>query len=232
MMILLPKFKNKYLKVPLLYFGGGSLLPPELQACEWLESDGNSYIDTGIEYSYSDIFETKLSFDNSIICDLFGNYEEKAGGNNRSAFVGYVENNKFAFLLAQGGSQASSTIASSEIIIKADSIAYKFYDFENNLLASRNWYNYDVTLGKTALIFGAKQNENINLAGVGTRFYYWNIKDKINLISSYIKSGKTFTDNKETACPEGTPGMYDIINSVFYTNDGTGSFTAGPDITI
>lgn len=28
----------------------------------------------------------------------------------------------------------------------------------------------------------------------------------------------------------GTPGMYDIVNNTFYTNDGTGAFTVCPDI--
>ncbi|MBO7715565.1 MAG: hypothetical protein J6S85_18525, partial [Methanobrevibacter sp.] len=48
----------------------------------------------------------------------------------------------------------------------------------------------------------------------------------------YVKSGKTYTDNKGNICPAGTCGMYDVVNNVFYTNDGTGTFSKGADINI
>lgn len=28
------------------------------------------------------------------------------------------------------------------------------------------------------------------------------------------------------------PGMYDVMNEIFYTNNGNGEFTCGPDINI
>ena len=52
------------------------------------------------------------------------------------------------------------------------------------------------------------------------------------MYSCYIKSGQTYTDNKGNICPAGTCGMYDVVNNVFYTNDGTGTFSKGADIII
>ena len=45
--------------------------------------------------------------------------------------------------------------------------------------------------------------------------YYYQIYDNDNLVRNYIPVLRT-TDN--------TPGMYDLVNKVFYTNSGTGQF--------
>ena len=47
--------------------------------------------------------------------------------------------------------------------------------------------------------------------------YYSNGSHEMSLVPCYRKA-----DNK--------PGMYDLINDAFYTNDGTGEFTLGPEI--
>ena len=49
------------------------------------------------------------------------------------------------------------------------------------------------------------------------RIYYFRVEGKMNLIPAQRDS-------------DGVLGMYDTVNNVFYTNDGNGSFVAGPDV--
>ena len=50
------------------------------------------------------------------------------------------------------------------------------------------------------------------------KLYYCKIWDNGSLVRNFIPCKNT----------SGTLGLYDAVNNVFYTNAGTGTFTAGP----
>lgn len=62
------------------------------------------------------------------------------------------------------------------------------------------------------------------------KIYDTNMQQRLDLYPCYVKNGQTYTDTKGVTCPAGTPGLFDIINNDFYTNDLGGTFTVGPDI--
>lgn len=50
------------------------------------------------------------------------------------------------------------------------------------------------------------------------KLYYCKIWDNGSLVRNFVPCKNT----------SGILGLYDIVNNVFYTNAGTGTFTAGP----
>ena len=54
-----------------------------------------------------------------------------------------------------------------------------------------------------------------------TRIYYLEIYDNGTLVHNFIPARQISTS---------TLGMYDIVSNVFFTNDGTDYFIAGPDV--
>lgn len=215
-------------KIPTILGAGGGVPAwrQHLQPCEYLETDGNSYIHI-VNFNYNYNVKIKLEFNQA--GDFFGRYGHKGGGNNRRAYVGYSDNGvRFMFELASGGSQTILIANSNEIIIESENISYKYFDFDGNLLASKNWYNYNNTYDNNYLF--AAWNNSIIPAPSGTKIYYNEYVGIIDLVAAYVID--EYEDNKGTLCSSGVAGMVDTLTGVFYTNDGTGSFTCGPDINI
>lgn len=221
--------KNKYLQVPLLYSGTGGNVPEwrrHLQPCEYLETDGNSYIKI-VDFHYD--YNVKLKLEFNQVGDFFGRYGHKGGGNSRNAYVGYSnDGGKFLFLLASGGSQSILTANSNQIIIESEKTNYKYFDFAGNLLEERNWYNYNSTYSNNYLF--AAWNNSIIPAPASTKIFYNEYVGIINLIASYVID--EYTDNQGNFCSAGVPGMVDVNTGIFYTNDGPGQFFHGNDIEI
>lgn len=220
------KLYNNYKNIPILFSGGGSILPwrQHLQPCEYLETDGNSYIHI-VDFNYNYNVNIKLEF--NLLGDYFGRYGHKGGGNNRNAYIGYSDTGQnFLFELASGGNQTAVTANSNKIIIDSEKTSYKYFDFDGNLLASRNWYNYNVTFNNNYLF--AAWNSSIIPAPEGTKIYYNEYKGIIDLIACYVID--EYTDNKGNLCSGGVAGMVDTMTGIFYTNDGPGQFTHGGDI--
>lgn len=70
--------------------------------------------------------------------------------------------------------------------------------------------------------------------GIGTVYVNGSASTSISNIRiyhCYIKDGDTYIYNLYPVYrkSDNKPGMYDIVNGVFYTNQGTGEFTVGPD---
>lgn len=90
---------------------------------------------------------------------------------------------------------------------------------DNNTCIDRGIRPGTQTINETTfLLFNIYQNIQSNSGKM--RFFsfvlYDNNEEVLNLFPCYRKS-------------DGKPGMYDIVNRRFYTNDGTGEFIVGPD---
>ena len=112
-------------------------------------------------------------------------------------------------------------------------------DFTNRIAVINNQYNYTITNTYNSIPYYIKifailvlgTPSNFLPSNNGSKIWYIET-NTFRLLPCYVKGGKTYTDNKGNVCGAGTCGMYDVVNHVFYTNDGTGTFSKGGDINI
>lgn len=220
----------------------GSILPKELQACEYLEADGSSWIKLDQKnIQYNNRIELKFS----VVNDANNNtliFGARTGANN-NAFIIYPTPMYSEFRMWYGtGLGASQSFTYNFAQNTPDFIAsttnnnadWSIYDFNGNLIWN-HYFNLAYPTGNQNLYLFNAALPTLNPASAafpGTKIYYFEIETICKYIACYVKSGETFVDNKGITCPAGTCGMYDIVNNIFYTNDGTGTFSKGADINI
>lgn len=207
----------------------GSILPAELQACEYLETDGNAYIITNA--NVNNITNLKIKcYQNTTVTS--GSSVYGCGittGNNASMFQLFIQNSKWAIRAFSMTNIISNTNSNNLLNLEID-LTNSQAIFNGSITSITNLYTQIISY-RLFTLFGSRQQEGTYINTHNVRIY--NCETNLfNLIPCYIKAGKTFTDNKGNTCPAGTPGMYDIVNNIFYTNDGTGTFSKGADINI
>lgn len=190
-----------------------SILPKELQACEYLQTNGTQ-----------DIIIPQILFQNTDISIIatFDDIDGLAGWNDRNNNWFGIRNHVF-------------TIGNIPIPF-TDYVNLEIKYITNTFPTCT--YNGTLYTG-TGLFFNNGPINGYHLFkiagfnGMSGKFKKYEVESynvTYTLQPCYVKSGKTFIDNKGITCQAGTPGMYDIVNNIFYTNDGTGTFTVGPDI--
>ena len=196
-----------------------SILPAELQGCEWLKGDGNAYITTNIKCNSFNYFYAKL----------------KGSGSNTSFFGGYTGtyflhcyNDSATNLVVRTFGAASNSVNFS--VANNELFEIEIFKSTKTVICNNTTKNFTNAIRdiNVYLNFFCLRNDFGKSDG-----YFYNSKiDNIDLYACYVKSGQTFVDNKGNICSAGTCGIYDVVNQVFYTNDGTGAFSKGADINI
>ena len=205
------------------------ILPKELQACEWIETTGTQCIT--LDHIPTHALKTKvlcrLIFSNPGLPD--NQTGCGVGGNTTRFFFGTNATTPTPGLMVGCGAGYSTIIPPNSTDV------YEFELDAENYLGKINGVNYITQ----STFVNANYKFNIGRRDFGTFNYaqvkylyleYHDTSIDIILYPCYVKSGKTFVDNKGNVCQAGTPGMYDVENNIFYTNDGTGAFIVGPDI--
>ena len=183
------------------------ILPPLYQQVEYIESTGTQWIDSGV-MSSNDDWKFILQFQrttNTRGVFLFGN----TNGFNASLDNNYVYR---ATGQAITGITASNT-SFDEVVVESLTTTNVVKISVNGTLTTGSYSNW---------------NYNNELGVIGGGGYYQIGKYKSlsiyknnilvrNFIPCYRK-----TDNEI--------GLYDLVNGVFYTNQGTGTFIKGPSI--
>lgn len=197
-----------------------SILPKELQACEYLETDGNCYIILPYTNTTANNVKVKIGCDkdNSVI---FG---ARFAANQQNYYIqNYLNYKRIGF-----GSNANNyNTTEKNFIFERNGSDLYIRKFDGTII--HHISDYSTFAGNINMIAFGVALPTIATAQSGTKIYTYEINGNIS-VACYVKSGKTYIDNKSTNCPAGTPGMYDVVNNIFYTNDGTGAFTVGPDI--
>ena len=195
---------------------GNLLLPKEYQQVKYIESSGRQYIDTGVIPNRNLKTELKFKVINNVSSNyLFGS----TAGEGRTDYYGLnLYNRNFELYFGTGNDYPKlgelnvggiyTLIANENMKWFIDGIELKDYTNSSNTLEFSNAKSiWLFTLHHTAstpkcahIIYYAKMWNNGSLVR--------------NLISCIKKS-----DNK--------PGMYDLVNNEFYTNQGTGTFGYG-----
>ena len=194
-----------------------TLLPVEYQQVEYIESTGTQYIDTGVLASENNSFEVKaqLVHTNTASQTIWG-------GRNSAT------NNEIQ------GNQLSCVKANQSYQFNCGNIAIAGDAFDKNLhiyKASKNALYIDgnlsctvatsqITTENNVYLFATNTNGDVGFGGGDLKIYYCKIWNNETLLRDYIPCYRK-ADN--------VIGLYDIVNNVFYTNQGTGIFLKGKD---
>lgn len=222
---------------PYLYYitwgeGGSptpSILPKELQACEYIQSDSNSAIQLNYAASPDCVLETHMKrVGTSLNTALFGTRQkwqqrmwEFLINTNNLYGVGLNNANQAQVINRNPGDDV--------IIFGPPSLKINNNNYTTQSYTNGN--NYNVVLfscydGDSQSIFSPTYEGQMYYC----KIYDTNMQLRLDLYPCYVKTGETFIDTKGNTCAPDTPGLFDIINNNFYTNDLGGTFTVGPDI--
>ena len=182
-------------------------LPSRYKRLEYIQSSGTQQIDTGFKPNNN----TKITADAEYISSD-GTYPALFGARNGGSQQ---------FWLFWGGSAFISRYNTSDITVAATLTDRHQFTLNKNVLS----IDGSSATGATAT-FQSNYNAylfSVNASGSTSycckaRLYSCQIYDNGTLIRDYIPC-------KTTA---GEIGLWDDVNSVFYGNAGTGTFTAGP----
>lgn len=199
-------------------------LPDEYQEVEYIESTGTQYIDSGVKLNQDSRFIVDYQYKaNTTSARVFGNISSlPPNGLGLSTSAGTI-NSKVQAYYNQNNWTPSSQDSES------------FIPLTNRLVYERNankqyingnlYYTDDIvnfTMVSNATIFGFYYGDgNNNFLKASMLLYSLKIWNNNVLVRDFVPCYRIL-DNK--------PGLYDIVNDVFYVNQGTGTdFTLGPN---
>lgn len=201
-----------------------SRLPDEYQEVEWIESDGNAYIQLSCTFDATDeIFATCAILDT--ISDKYVATPSVWNSSLSNRFSLFGNYNGY-FACGFGAVSTSTTVYEPRTRMDGDihSVHYdqkKFDVLDKNIVCDVTDIAYNGETTEIRLFYGYNSPSKSRI------HEYWHKRNGLytaNVISCYIKS-------------DGVIGMYDLAGSIcpltgtpFYINSGTGTFTKGADI--
>ena len=186
-----------------------TLLPAEYQQVEYIESTGTQYINTNI--LMTDATQNKMQFALQVT-DTTKGFNQNIGSNGYLGMY-QINTNNLYFRIFGVDIQALDTQKHIVEITRGLIERYFIFDgvrIDREIAAKSN----------TIKQFLFSNDSSITLRGSHKLFYCKLYQDDIlvrDFIPCYRKS-----DNEI--------GMYDVVNDVFYTNNGTGTFLKGADV--
>ena len=185
---------------------------------EYLESGGHQYINTG--YTYSDETKAKVIIDtsfNSWTNAIHGGYSV---GNYSGPRVGVNGSGKFYYSFNNGVSYDTDATLGTRYLFTLDApnTTFTVKDVANDTFMVND---DDIAITVKSVHYGMQLFAS-NGGNVGSsRIYSAKIYDDGVLVRDYIPVRRN---------SDGVLGMYDLVSGILYTNAGTGTFHAGPDI--
>lgn len=180
-----------------------SILPEGYQQVEYIESTGTQYIDTGFKPNQDtkvEIYGQQVSY----------NYNSLFGVN--PLFVVTSSGGKYAFRYNNTTFATSvSSLGIAKLVLDKNN-AYINDVLVNTFSAGTFQATYNACLFARANAGGGIEEKG------SSKIYYAKIWDNGTLIRDFIPCYRK-SDNEI--------GMYDLVNNVFYTNQGTGEFLKG-----
>ena len=191
-------------------------LPTGYTPLEYIQSSGTQYIDPDINITSANISTLKTE---AIISNVSQESGSISGYSNSSVgrlWYGLSAVSPYNFYYSNGQTEAKFSQTGSvqfyKYIIDAPSGSYKVYTESNDLIASKTGLTYSTTHDYKFYLFTyyperstAFQPQKIKQV----RFWFNNV-----LVRDMVPAKNS----------SGVIGMYDLVNDVFYTNKGTGTF--------
>ncbi len=196
--------------------GGGASLPKEYQQVEYIEGTGTQYIKTAIKTSLTLDFVCEFSKSNSDITFLFGG---RTNQNTNGVLFGFNGSNCNVAYGKQTNmySVTKNVIDGKKHIVELSDSVYSI-DGEEQYMANRG-----NTLSDNCYVYLFALNNN---GTTNTRIYIGKVFSflikEFGVVQCYFIPCYRKADNEI--------GMYDIVNDVFYTNSGTGTFLKGANV--
>lgn len=185
-----------------------SKIPEEYQEIKYIESTGTQYIDTGLVPSVNHSFSIKFSVGYLGNCVAFGS---RTSGNYASSlnqiYLNVTNNNEIKLFNIFG----TNDLVLNDNVEANTIFTYKNIQNNNFQLSSPSQPYYIFTLNNMG---SPSTISNIKM-------YYFKIYDNNILVRDFVPCYRK-SDN--------VIGLYDKVNSVFYTNAGTGTFLKGNDV--
>ena len=186
-----------------------SRLPSEYQEVEYIESTGTQYIDTGVNGTAIGTYEIKFNPLDTKARD----FEQYFAGDKdfpttsklyvNSSVVEQGRDGKDTVLFSLGN--VAHTVSVTDTAILVDDVIVEYY-------TPGAWGTL------TYYIFNSHGEPNLMSS---MRLYYLKMYSDGILVRDYIPCYRK-SDN--------VAGLYDLVNSTFYTNIGTGTFLVGSDV--
>lgn len=197
-------------------FGGTEQrnIPSEYTQVEYLQSTDTQYINTGVVPKTSLSVKIKynilqLASSNNIA--IFGSISSQTG-----LFSGLASNPLVYYI--NSGAEAVSSIPFALNTIREEEY------INNTMIRSDVTYTTNPIVANDIPMALFGRNTGSEIARIGTlRIYYFALYDNGVLIQNLVPA-KRNSDN--------VLGMYDTVTGNFLTNSGTGSFTAGANVTV
>ena len=193
-------------------------LPKEYQEVEYLESTGTQYIDTGVIPQANSRTKIKLEFTSSTQTQYAGFFGAQVDDSNT---YGYTFSNVAGNAIKFKGSKNYMGGPTFAINVSYE-IDCSINTFNINGTNYTNTDTWSKTMDESIYIF-TRNSAGVAMSSTFTtgRLYYFMQYEGDALIRDYIPCYRK-SDN--------IPGLYDLVNNVFYTNAGTGTFLVGADV--
>lgn len=192
-----------------------SVVPEEFRLCQYIQSSGTQYIDTGIKLNYSSAKITQVATAQY----MASNANRELMGANGWGFWGKSASNKLE-------AAAASTITESALV--KNTISLTTVPGSRSIVFSVNSKKYTGTASSfpdnnyACYVFaiGGKDGAAA-LFFCNARVYEYIISFNDEVVS-HLLPAKRLSD--------GEPGMYDIVARKFLVNAGTGTFVIGQEL--
>lgn len=204
--------KDIYMK-----FNPQSLLPSGYTALEYIESTGTQYIDTDFKPKTTSRIQMR-----ALPTKTVSTYTAFFGCRTASS---PTASDSFSFAATTATTIRSDYFGTNQSATISTILSDTIIDKKQNILTA-----YGQTITNKAKTSEQSSTNNLTIFASNTvskneisyyismKLYYCKIWDNGSLVRNLIPAKNT----------SGILGLYDIVNSVFYTNAGTGTFTAGP----
>ena len=204
-------------------FEGWSLLPEDYQQVEYIETTGTQYIDTGIYPNqntgfYID-FSTTDTFSSSTHGTHFGTRDNSTSLNTLEygTWTGASSTGYLFFWKSGSDYDAKNAAGLQSNVRQVASLRNGFYTNPDGEIIDRTTEEFNSTY--SLILFARHYGSSIN-AYSKMKLYSFKLYNGDEIVRDYIPCYKK--DNL-------VKGLYDIVNGVFYTNSGTGTFYVGAD---
>ena len=206
-------------------------IPAGYTELEYLESTGEQWIDTGVNFMYGDEFFFEYMPIGIVSSENKGYGADTSlnGGGRRHPNIGdiamYANGNYFYIpRLPYGNTLGNRYIEHWNINTTSGVLSSVLTDVSNNLVYTFDGtgYKYDNTYQSRLTVYLYRDHEEIYKYPSRIRIYkVWLKRGNGTTAFNYVPARRN-SDN--------VLGMYDTVTKTFFTNAGTGSFIAGPAV--
>jgi hypothetical protein len=181
-------------------------LPTGYTPLEYIESTGTQYINTGVDINSGNFsIDTDMQFTALTSPQYYGIY----GG-------GYFGITDSYFAIGGHGTSVTANKTKHNFVLSSSIGDNKVLTL--SIDGTNYTYTRNVIAGRIALL--TVLNGSTTMGLVRAKMYSVKIYQNGTLVRNMVPAKNS----------SGVIGMYDLVNDVFYTNSGTGTFTAGPEI--